>query len=218
MTDPSDHLRSLRALDPSKKTPTTLIEAPKQKSNQKMEQLLDLAKEMGFFVTPKARWITLLAGQISTRLRAREGSHVYQSAAFSIPNFPYELASQTFEHLQEIQDTPKGTTTWRAPTMQQTTELLACIFAVLGATCAGASKAISRPSESVHRVLATMMPNAEFSHVVKRQGTEMLYVNFIYSLSDEARRCCAAATGFLRCPTRGGRSGCWPAAPASPPR
>lgn len=43
-----------------------------------------------------------------------------------------------------------------------------------------------RPSESVIRVLATLIPPIEITHLQAPRGVDRLYFNFDYVLSDEA--------------------------------
>ena len=51
--------------------------------------------------------------------------------------------------------------------------------------CFGASKALQAPSEPVIRVLATMMPPVEISHVVLARGVIRLQINMMFVLIDE---------------------------------
>ena len=51
---------------------------------------------MGFFCTPATTFLVDLAARIAAAIRPRAASEVYQSAAFSLQNFPLELARQLF--------------------------------------------------------------------------------------------------------------------------
>lgn len=126
------------------------------------------------------------ATQIATRMRTRRGKHIYQFAGFSLAHFPKELAMQIFAGLEETESTASGTSTWTASTSSQTAALFTSLFAELDASCAGASRAIRKPSETVAHVIATVMPGAEFSHVARASGPVRLYANFQYTLADGA--------------------------------
>ena len=153
---------------------------------QKEAQFFALAKELGYSVTPMAKWKKELATRIAASMRTRQGLLIYQSAAFDLPNFPLELAEQLFAFATKMADTPKGTSTWRAETMAATSALFGSIFVGQVNNCVGASKAIKKPSERFVRVLATIMPRFEISHVKLSRGVERLYVNFMYVLATEA--------------------------------
>ena len=112
----------------------------------------------------------LLSGQISARLRSREGNMIYQVGSVKVPNFPLGLATQLFSGLDEMEQMPKGTTAWRATTMPLTSTLFGSIFKETTSSCAGASRALCKPSESVARVVATIMPGTEVSHVSSARG------------------------------------------------
>ena len=73
------HTRELRALIPAPK-PLPPQEYKLVKPASKKEQLLfALAKELGFFVQPRARWLTTLATTCAASMRTRQGKHLYQS-------------------------------------------------------------------------------------------------------------------------------------------
>ena len=184
-TDQESQHRSLRALVPKEETEAIVHQPIVPKINPKVAQLHALAAELGYFCQPRDRWIKHLAHEISTRLRTREGQHIYQSAACNIPNFPKQLCSQIFEGFEMTDDSSATSSTWRLTTMSQTSRLFGSIFEEQAKpTCVGATRAIMKPSESVSRVMATVMAFSEFSHVLKA-GKETLFINFNYVLSDE---------------------------------
>ena len=152
------------------------------KVDPKVAQLHALALELGYYVQPSAHWMKLLATQISIRLTPRVGKAIYQFASFNLANLPLELAKQIFWNLDEMPETPAGTTTWRATTSVQTARVFGSVLQELGPSFAGASRALSKPSESVSRVVATIMPRAEFSYAVtKSTMIGRLYVTFMYA-------------------------------------
>ena len=135
---------------------------------RKEDEMHALALELGFFCTPSVTYRVTLATAIAASMRPRSGSMVYQCAAISLPNFPLELARQTFAFATQDLSTPAGTTTWTIPTMDHTMQVFGSIFLDAGPSCSGASKVLKTASEPVVRVLATIMPGAVISHVVPR--------------------------------------------------
>ena len=138
------------------------------------DQMHALALRLGFFCTPSATYRVNLATAIAASMRPRSGSMVYQCAAISLPNFPLELARQTFAFATQDLSTPAGTTTWTIPTMDKTMQVFGSIFLDSGPSCSGASKVLKTASEPVVRVIATVMPGAVISHVVHKRGQEKL--------------------------------------------
>ena len=57
---------------------------------------------MGFFCTPATTFLVDLAARIAAAIRPRAASEVYQSAAFSLQNFPLELARQLFAFASQL--------------------------------------------------------------------------------------------------------------------
>ena len=145
---------------------------------RKEDQMHALALELGYFCMPASLYLVDLATKIASSMRHRSASMVYQSVAISLPNFPLELARQTFAFASQDLETPTGTTTWRVDTMAQTTQVFGCIFQDAGTTCSGASKALKTPSEPVIRVVATIMAGAIVSHVEHKRGVERLCAPF----------------------------------------
>ena len=148
---------------------------PRVTSQQIQEdQMHALALRLGFFCTPSATYRVNLATAIAASMRPRSGSMVYQCAAISLPNFPLELARQTFAFATQDLSTPAGTTTWTIPTMDKTMQVFGSIFLDAGPSCSGASKVLKTASEPVVRVIATIMSGAVISHVVHKRGLEKL--------------------------------------------
>lgn len=124
-----------------------------------------LAMELGYFCTPATTFLVDLSTRISSAIRTRGGHLVYQSAAFSLPNFPLELARWTFALASQDSQTPAGTTTWTVVNMHQTARVFGSIWQDAAPCCSGASKAFKTASEPVCRVIATIMSGAVISHV-----------------------------------------------------
>ena len=145
-----------------------------------------MAHELGYFCRSASVFLQDLATLIAMHLKNRLGTMVYQTAGFSMENFPLELAYQTFAMATAQPSTSQGTTTWRIETMDQTNLVFGSIFEEFHDKCVGASKPLQSPCEPVVRVLATIMSGAEISHVKLARGVERLYINFMYTLTDEA--------------------------------
>lgn len=145
----------------------------------------ELALELGYFCTKATSYKVDLAAKIASSLRNRSGSAVYQSVAISIPHIPLEFCFQTFAFAKQELPTTQGTTTWTVATMDQTTQVFGSVFQAGDLSCSGASKALKSPSETVARVLATIMPGAVISHVSKKKGVDVLYINFLFALITE---------------------------------
>ena len=168
---------SLRAISlPTHATKPVLTTIKPRATAQQIQedQMHALALELGYFCTPTAAYMVDLATAIAASMRPRSGIMVYQSAAISVPNFPLELARQTFAFATQDLLTSARTTTWTIPTMDQTVQVFGSIFQDAGPSCSGASKVLKTASEPVVRVIATIMPGAVISHVVHKRGMSKL--------------------------------------------
>jgi hypothetical protein len=157
----------------------------------KEDQMHLLALDLGFFCTPATTFLVDLAARIAAAIRPRAASEVYQSAAFSLQNFPLELARQVFAFASQDSGTPEGTTTWTMETMDQILQVFGSIFEAGGPFCTGASKAFKTPSAPVIRVIAVVMPGAVISHVVLKRGVTRLYAWLFDPLCSLLCRACA---------------------------
>ena len=148
--------------------------------NPRLRQLVSLAKELGFAVSPLETMRKELSLSISTRLVTRVGIDVYQTVAYNLPMFPRQAAIEIFPAALVTLDTD-SVTTWRLETMA---EVVSTLGPLLGFSkrCAGVSRALQTPSESVIRVIATLKPGIEISYV-RKSGLDRLYINFQYAAS-----------------------------------
>ena len=144
-----------------------------------------MAHELGYFCRPASVFLQDLVTRIAMCLKNRLGLMVYQTVGLSTENFPLELAYQTFAMASRQPSTSRGTTTWLCETMDQTNEVFGSLFEEFHNKCVGASKPLQSPSEPVCRVVATILPGAEISHVKLARGVERLYLNYMYALPDE---------------------------------
>ena len=76
--------RVLRARLPVAKALESVEKAIVAKIDPKKEQMLALAAELGYYVQPRDRWIKLLAGLVTSRLRNREGKSIYQVGSVKV--------------------------------------------------------------------------------------------------------------------------------------
>ena len=152
---------------------------------RKINQMLELAEELGYSCTSHEVYLKDLATNIAAHLRNRSGLAIYQTACWSEANFPLDLARQLFAMASVQSSTSPGTTTWCCVNMQQVDAVFGSIFEDHHRMCFGATKALQAPSEPVIRVLATIMPGAEISHVVLARGVMRLQISLMYVLFDE---------------------------------
>ena len=143
--------------------------------------MIEMAHRLGYAVTPISKSRQELARAIASRMVNRKGDFVYQSAAFSITNFPLSALESIFPDnlLTNDPDAPK---TWSLPSV-------GCVSTILGPLlqdipmCGGASRALKTASERWSRVLATIY-DMEISFT---KGTmDHAYINFLYVLMDES--------------------------------
>jgi hypothetical protein len=159
---------------------------------EKVATMRALAMELGFVVTPIDRWRAELALSMASRLKAREGVDVYQSAAYSIAGFPRDAAlsilpEASLQNVDSISSlTEASSLTWKLTTVAEATMTLGPILAEAKAHwTAGLTRALKTPSELVSRVVASMLPPIEISHVMMPRGVDRLYLNFNYILTGE---------------------------------
>ena len=65
---------------------------------RKVDQMHELALDLGYFCTSAVSYKVDLASTIASSIRPRSGTSVYQSVAISLANVPLEFARQTFFH------------------------------------------------------------------------------------------------------------------------
>ena len=115
------------------------------KKSREETQLIEMAHRLGYAVTPISKSRQELARAIASRMVNRKGDFVYQSAAFSITNFPLSALESIFPDnlLTNDPDAPK---TWSLPSV-------GCVSTILGPLlqdipmCGGASRALKTASE-----------------------------------------------------------------------
>uniref|UniRef100_A0A7S0L963 Chromo domain-containing protein n=1 Tax=Coccolithus braarudii TaxID=221442 RepID=A0A7S0L963_9EUKA len=140
-----------------------------------------MAKLLGYQVTPTARVEQHLALAISRRLIPRKGEKLYQVASFTLESFPlgvlYALIPERFETMAA-----ESNVAWSIPTVQPMRNILGPLMSALPNFSAGISRGQQAPSESVIRVLATMMPPLELNWWMPPRGTGRVMINFAYVL------------------------------------
>ena len=120
---------------------------PEPTYEEKLATMRSLALELGFSTSPMARWQAELGLSIATRLKNRDGQHIYQSVAYSIPGFPRDATLWMLpEELlvdQSLDRWETATLTWRLQTVQQLTSALhPILLQAKGHWTAGCSRAL----------------------------------------------------------------------------
>ena len=147
-------------------------------------QLTALATKLGVISVPVAHLKTSLAVGIVRRMRPRSGTNVYQSAAFSLQNFPREAALKILPVESLVTPEEATTVTWRFDLQAEALQFFGRLLPLGGRTCSGLSVACLTKSELEVRTVAFMLTPIEISYVL-RQGIDTLYVNFNYALVDD---------------------------------
>ena len=156
-----------------------------QKQEWKLAEVTRKAEELGYSLTPTIDYTRELAEQVVGRLVGRVGDAVYQSADFSLTNFP-EHAARSFLPAEFISNPPDqhgDKVTWRfedMPSLEQHISPLLEQHPRVG----GTSRALRKESENVIRVVAGLIPPLEIS-IVKGGGRTRLYLNMLYVIADD---------------------------------
>lgn len=108
----------------------------------------------------------------------------YQSAAYSLPNFPRALALSLFPENLLVTNTTK-VLTWHCSSMQEVSSVMSSMLAQSTEMTVNGSMALKTPSERVIRLISTVVDPLEISIVKLKQGYEMMYVNFNFVLIDQ---------------------------------
>ena len=181
----ADAQRNARCHDPHRRPPRTGLvkNATKTKEDNELENFFALSVKMGYAPMPLHRFKTELSRSISMRMCQRIGVEIYQGAAYHLSSIPCLEADQVLP--QKLKTTNTSTVvTWKAASVAAVLKMVGPVLQ-LSEMCAGISRALMTPSESVIRVVASIIPPVEISYVLKN-NTDRLYVNFNYVLSDEA--------------------------------
>jgi len=179
--------RFLRAaVVPAVQTPVVLmpVVAKKRSRSTKREDILSQAAAQGYSCLKTLSLIKSFAKSIATRLSPRKGYNVYQTAEYTIENFPRQVAEQIFPTALLKGDPTSTRAAWSADTMSDLYEMLKPILSQAGMSCVGVTRALQSKSESVVRVVATMLQGAEFVWCC-RGGVDKLLVKFMFVLADE---------------------------------
>ena len=152
---------------------------------KKEAALFEQAAALGFACFPIKNVMQEIATAISTRMRTRLGLHIYQSVSHMLPGVPLIVAKQIFPEERLTEQSNSGTRTWVFENMEQMEPLRQLLQLSRLKNMAGLTRAMLKPSESVVRVAATLIPPVEISLVKVHRGVNRLYLNFDFVLSDE---------------------------------
>ena len=135
-------------------------------------------------IIPLARYEKMLGHEIAKRMGARRGDAVYQVASFTLPFFPLSVLKKILPQTLVQEDSPEGVTRWRFLSIKSIQEALGTLLEEgrsKGYWTQGASRGLKTASERYIRVLATLMPPLEISHLAEE---DTVYVNMMYALTD----------------------------------
>ena len=110
---------------------------------------------------------------------------MYQSMAFQIPNVDLSTAQKIFPEDCLVANTPGNVSTWKLETFEGLARGFSPVMCMSHYVCAGLTRGLKEPSERVIRVVATLLPGAEVTHVILPRGVDRLYFNAEYVLADE---------------------------------
>ena len=149
-----------------------------------MDQMMAYGRKLGMVLASVSSLEIALAMGMTRRMRPRSAMQVYQSVAFSLPNFPRQAALDIFPRSQLVTKKEAATLTWKFVSISEVSGFFDRVLQLSGRHCSGMSMGLKTASESVIRVIAFILPTVEISYL-PRQGIDTLYVNFLYVLLDE---------------------------------
>ena len=161
---------------------TAPLVAPAKKELPDLVELQNRALELGFVCFPLHKYRKQLGTMMARRMCQRRGEFIYQSAAFSLDNFPLSAAEHIFpDHLVTL--TTTSVKTWKSSTFTELMQMTGTLLSTSEFACVGAARALKTESERVIRLIAQMLPDLEVSWVAEKD-MERLYVNFMYVMGD----------------------------------
>ena len=181
-------LRSLPAAELLPPAPTSTpmkVTVVVPKIDPRIATLYALAESLGYDLTPTSNNRREIALSLLNRMRPRSSTHVYQAAAYSLFNIPRECMQKILPGDLVTTETT-AVMTWRMETMQDLSRSLEPLLNVYGSNSAGLTKPITTQSELFVRVVATMLPPMEISHVKMARGVDRIYINMQWILMDQA--------------------------------
>ena len=148
-------------------------------TQEEMENMVAKLTAARYVVVHAEKYGHELAFAMANRLVARSGENVYQSADFHLTSFPASAAQMCLPSTLII-PSPPNTITWRFEDMYAVDKWASRILE-LHPKCGGCSRALQKPSETVIRVVAALLPPLEISQVQLPSGQDRLYVNMMYA-------------------------------------
>jgi hypothetical protein len=152
----------------------TLTETVVEKRSSQEIALFALAHQLGYALTPMTQIKKEIGIAIARHMCSRVGNNICQTASYTLPRLDRRM-------MEELLGTPtlvEGSTATWAPASVPGVALLAepLLAAASGFFCAGSSRALKTASESVIRVVATLIPTVEISCSGGRGKFEFQYV------------------------------------------
>ena len=156
--------------------------APARPVDPRISKLMKFAAELGFVCRPLAKYQMELSKSISSKMKNRIGTFVYQAHAYSLPGITKETAMQLFPASFRLGEEGGHTFTWRASTTLELRTMLGSTLELGNPSCTGISRALRTASERAVRVVATLLPPFEVTWI---GSVEKLYLNLEFCLFDE---------------------------------
>ena len=147
------------------------------KEDPRMQQLIRLAAELGYQLTPHKALATELVRSVSRRLVPRIGDRVYQTASYTLEGFSLATMNAIFP-IGKVD----GMTQWLIESTADLRMILGEGMASLSNLSAGVSRGQKTASESVIRVLATLIPPFRAIWWSTSGGLSRVQINFMYVL------------------------------------
>ena len=155
---------------------------------QKETEMFKLAAQLGYACQRIDFVQRDFAQQLHSRMNNREGKAVYQAIQFAM-QCPRAAAEKMFPP-SLISNGPLSSSateiTWSASTMMEANQLIGDKLSLISSMASGLSRGLMRPSESIIRVVSTLMCPIETTYTLLPHGAERLYLNSTYVLFDDA--------------------------------
>ena len=155
-----------------------------EEQEAKRQQMLALARELGYVCQSRKGLEMDLAQQIYARMTNREGKAIFQVIDFSI-SFPREAALQILPDSLRMESTA-STMLWQSSTLEEAQTMIGELLSSVSNNASGLTRAVNPPSESQIRVWATLMPTIWAKHTTLEHGAERLNIKASFVLWDNS--------------------------------
>ena len=189
-SDSDDHTTSQKILRPTPQpmhTYTPSIGTKKEaKEDPRLVEFFSMASALGYSVTKNQRLEQEFVLAISNRLVPRKGDKIYQVAAFTLTSFPLQVLEMLIPGRHKLGGATATAVSWSVTSTPSVREIIGEIMTSLRNLSSGTSRGQMTESESVIRVLATMLVSdsspLSISWWQPIEGTARVSINFMYVL------------------------------------